>query len=69
MWTSGAQNTAIKGYGVPLLLKYSHHLDLFIILTRECVQSITHKQSIPGRTIPCSNGTDVLEKLIEKLIH
>lgn len=60
MYTSEMpQIIAIKVLDVLLLFKYKF-LDLYIILTGESVQSITHKQSITGWTIPCSDGTDVL---------
>lgn len=65
----GCSKYSTKGKGVLLLPKYSQSLHFYIILTRQCVQAITHKQSITGWTVPCSNGTDVLEKLIEKFIH
>lgn len=54
------QIIAIEMLGRMLLFKHEF-LDLHIILTGQSVQPITHKQSIAGRTIPSSNGTDVLE--------
>lgn len=53
------QIITIKMLGM-LSFKYKF-LDLHSILTGQSVQPITHKQSVTGRTIPCSDGTDVLE--------